>query len=144
MGTPRGAVILPLSPHMDLWWTDIRQMDKRDSFPRMDCKRLPLVCSLTRDVKRAGRRPRVIADSALVGAVVVGLQLELQLRCLLQVRHRHADEVAITEPADVCQARRVRPQDRTRQGHHLIVPRAHVLEDRVQYRRIWGGRRTFF
>lgn len=144
MGTPRGAVVLPLFPQMDLWWMDVKQIDGCDSFPQMDYKRPPRFCSLTWDIKRASRRPRVVADSTLVGAVVVGLQLELQLRCLLQVRHRHADEVAIAEPADVCQARRVRPQDRARQGHHLIVPRAHVLEDRVQYRRIWGDTRIFF
>lgn len=57
--------------------------------------------ALTGDVERARRRSYAIADSALVGAVVCGFQLELQLRRLLQVWHGHTDELAITQPANV-------------------------------------------
>lgn len=88
--------------------------------------------ALTGDVERARGHSYAVADSALVGAIVRGFQLELQLWRLLQVWHGHTDELAITEPANVRQARRVRPQDRTPQGHHLVVPGAHVLEHWVQ------------
>lgn len=57
--------------------------------------------TLTRDIKRARGGSDAVADSALVGAVVCGFQLELQLWCFLQVWHRHTDELAIPEPADV-------------------------------------------
>lgn len=88
---------------------------------------------LTRNIKCTRRRSSVIADSALVRAVVEGLQLELQLRRLLQVGHGHANDLAVAIPADVGQTRWVGPQDRAPQRHHLGVSRTHVLENGVQY-----------
>ena len=98
--------------------------------------------SLTRDIEFACRCSCSITDSAFIRAIVGRFQLELQLWCLLQVGHWHPDEIAITKPADICQTGWIGSQDCTPQSHHLIVPRTHILEDWVQYRRICKDNRT--